>query len=42
MKRTEFPSGVDYTAVYNPTGYIIESIKELVKTSYRPSFWWCW
>ena len=35
MKRTEFPSGVDYTAVYNPTGYIIESIKELVKTSYQ-------
>jgi multidrug efflux pump len=35
MKRTEFPSGVDYSAVYNPTGYIIESIKELVKTSFQ-------
>ena len=33
MKRTEFPGGVDYNAIYNPTAYIIESIKELVKTS---------
>jgi len=35
MKKAEFPSGVDYTDIYNPTNYIIESIKELVKTSYE-------
>ncbi len=35
MKKTEFPSGVDYSDIYNPTNYIVDSIKELVKTSYE-------
>ncbi len=38
----DFPPGLKYTVIYNPTDYVAESIKEVRKTLLEAVCWSCW
>ena len=38
--KKDFPPGLDYTVVYNPTEFIQQSIDEVERTLFEAIGWW--
>ena len=41
MKK-DFPDGVDYQIVYDPTRFVQQSIQAVIETLLMQLRWWCW
>lgn len=40
--KKDFPEGMDYSIVYDPTIFVRGSIEAVVHTLFEAWCWWCW